>query len=148
MSTHATPHRAGPTNATTAAGAGADTAWTTTFALFAAVLMMLAGACGVLAGIAAILHDEVVVGTPQYTYALDLTAWGWIHLVLAVVLGAAGAGVLWGATWARAVGIAAAAINIVAHFAFLPHFPVWALVIIALDAIVIWALASYRGENA
>ncbi|GAA4697140.1 hypothetical protein GCM10023215_39110 [Pseudonocardia yuanmonensis] len=140
MSTHATPHRAEP--AATTVGTG----WTTTFALFAAVLMMLAGACGVLIGIAAILRDEVYVRTPQYLYTLDLTTWGWIHLALAVLLGAAGAGVLWGATWARTVGILAAGINLVAHFAFLPYFPVWALVVIALDALVIWALAVYQGE--
>jgi hypothetical protein len=144
MSTHATPHRAGPAADTTTA----DSGWTTTFALFAAVLMMLAGALGVLTGIAAILRDEVYVRTPQYLYTLDLTTWGWVHLVLAVLLVAAGAGVLWGATWARAVGIVAAAINLVAHFAFLPYFPVWALVIIALDVLVIWALAVYRGETA
>jgi hypothetical protein len=67
--------------------------------------------------------------------------------VLAVLLGAAGAGVLWGASWARALGIVAAGLNIIAHFAFLPHFPIWALTIIALDVIVIWALAGYRGET-
>jgi hypothetical protein len=144
MSTHATPRPADPA---AAASTGTSTQFATTFALFAAVLMMLAGACGVLTGIAAIVHDEVFVRTPQYTYALDLTAWGWTHLVLAVLLGLAGAGVLWGATWARAVGITVAGLNIVAHFAFLPYFPIWGLMLIALNAIVIWALASYRGET-
>ncbi|WP_433505440.1 DUF7144 family membrane protein [Pseudonocardia halophobica] len=147
MSTHATPRRKDPVAKTTT-GAGAGTEFATTFALLAAVLMMLGGACGVLTGIAAVVHDEVFVRTPQYTYALDLTAWGWTHLILAVLLGAAGAGVLWGATWARAVGITVAALNLVAQFAFLPYFPIWGLVLIALNLIVIWALASYRGEPA
>jgi hypothetical protein len=145
MSTHATPRRAESGGAATPGGSAE---YATTFALFAAVLMMLAGACGVLTGIAAIVHDQVFVRTPQYTYALDLTTWGWTHLVLAVLLGAAGAGVLWGATWARALGITVAALNIVAHFAFLPYFPIWGLMLIALNVIVIWALAGYRGEPA
>jgi hypothetical protein len=144
MSTHATPRRADHTQ-TGSTGAGTESA--TTFALFAAVLMLLGAACGVLVGIAGILGDAVVIRTPRYVYALDLTAWGWTHLVLAVLLGAAGAGVLWGASWARALGIVAAGLNIIAHFAFLPHFPIWALTIIALDVIVIWALAGYRGET-
>ncbi|MEU7812471.1 hypothetical protein [Pseudonocardia sp. NPDC049154] len=145
MSTHATPHRAESGGAATPGG---RTEFTTTFALFAAVLMLLAGACGVLTGIASIVQDEVLVRGPQYTYTLDLATWGWIHLVLAVLLGAAGAGVLWGASWARALGITAAALNIVAHFAFLPHFPIWGLMLIALNVIVIWALVPYRAEKA
>jgi hypothetical protein len=137
MTTRTTPHRS-------AAAAAA----TTTMALFAAVLMMLAGVLGVLVGIVAIMRDEIYVRTPDYLYTLDVSTWGWIHLVLAVVLGAAGVGVLWGATWARVVGIVAAGINLIAHFAFLPYFPVWAILIIALYVLVIWALAGYRGDTA
>ncbi|MEK6437964.1 DUF7144 family membrane protein [Pseudonocardia sp. T1-2H] len=144
MSTHATPHRAEPGGAATPGG---RTEFTTTFALFAAVLMLLGGACGVLTGIASIAQDELLVRTPQYTYTLNLATWGWIHLVLAVLLGAAGAGVLWGASWARPLGITAAGLNIVAHFAFLPHFPIWGLMLIVLNAIVIWALVPYRAEK-
>ncbi|MFR9805247.1 hypothetical protein ACL02T_23620 [Pseudonocardia sp. RS010] len=144
MSTDATR----PAESGGAATPGGRTEFTTTFAKGAAVLMLVAGACGVLTGLASIAQDEIVVRTPQYTYALDLSTWGWIHLVLAVLLGAAGAGVLWGASWARALGITAAALNIVAHFAFLPHFPVWGLMLIALNVIVIWALVPYRTERA
>jgi hypothetical protein len=144
MSTHATPQRAEPGGAATPGG---RTEFTTTFAKGAAVLLLVAGVCGVLAGISSIAQDELVVRTPQYTYTLNLTVWGWTHLVLAVLLLVAGAGVLWGASWARALGITAAGLNIVAHFAFLPHFPIWGLMLIALNAIVIWALVPYRAEQ-
>lgn len=141
MSTHATPQQAEPGGAATPGG---RTEFTRTFALGAAVLMLVGGVCGILTGIASIARNVLVVRTPQYTYALDLTVWGWTHLVVAVLLLVAGVGVLRGASWARGLGITAAALNIVAHFAFLPHFPVWGLVLIALNGIVIWALVPYR----
>ncbi|MCE0763725.1 hypothetical protein LWC35_12520 [Pseudonocardia kujensis] len=144
MSTDATR----PAESGGAATPGGRAEFTTTFALYAAILMLLGGAVGILTGIVSIAQSEVVVRTPQYTYALDVGTWGWIHLVLAVLLGVAGFGVLRGASWARALGITAAALNIVAHFAFLPHFPIWGLMLIALNLIVIWALVPYRAEKA
>lgn len=118
--------------------------WATGFAMFAGVLMITGGVCGVLAGLAAIFRDQIYVSTPAYTYALDLTAWGWVHLILGVVLALAGMGVLQGATWARVVGITVAGISLIVHFAFIPHYPLWSIVIIALNVVVIWALATYR----
>ena len=120
------------------------TPWATGFAMFAAVLMMVAGVWSVLAGIAAILNDQVYVTTPQYVYSFDITSWGWIHLILGVVLALAGVGVLQGTTWARVVGIAVASLSLLANFAFIPYYPVWSILIIALDVIVIWAIATYR----
>lgn len=143
MSSQATSHRAD-----SARGTVADSGRATTFAVFAAILMMLGGVMGVLVGVAAILRDEIYVRTPQYVLAFDVTVWGWVHIVLALALGAAGVGVVWGRNWARVVGIGAAGLNLIAHFAFLPYFPIWSLVVIALDLLVIWALAVYPGEPA
>ncbi|GEL21176.1 hypothetical protein PSU4_01300 [Pseudonocardia sulfidoxydans NBRC 16205] len=142
MSSQTTSHRTGPAHP----AAAPDSGWATSAAVFAAILMMLAGVLGVLVGVAAILRDEIYVVTPQYVVGLDVTVWGWVHLGLAVLLGAAGAGVVWGRDWARVVGVGVAGLNLIAHFAFLPFYPVWSLVIIALDVLVIWALAVYPGE--
>jgi hypothetical protein len=54
--------------------------------------------------------------------------------------------VLKGQTWARVVGIVLASLSMIANFGFIPHYPLWSLLIIALDAGIIWALASYRRE--
>jgi hypothetical protein len=116
--------------------------WATGFAMFAGVLMIVVGVWGVLAGIAAILNDEVYVTTPDYVYSFDLTSWGWIHLILGALLAVAGVGVVQGATWARVVGIALAALSLLANFAFIPYYPIWSILIIALDVVVIWALAT------
>lgn len=122
--------------------------WAVGFVVFAAVMMMLAGGFQTIAGIAAIFEDEFFVVGPNYVYDVDVTAWGWIHLILGVILFAAGAGVLSGATWARVVGITLASLSAFANFFFIPYYPVWSIVIIALDVAVIWALSVYGRPEA
>lgn len=135
-----------------ARGYGANDArpsgWAVGFVVFAAVMMMLAGGFQTIAGIAAIFEDEFFVVGPNYVYDIDVTAWGWIHLILGVILFAAGAGVLSGATWARVVGITLASLSAFANFFFIPYYPVWSIVIIALDVAVIWALSVYGRREA
>ncbi len=118
------------------------------FVVFAAVMMMIVGCFQVIAGIAAIFEDEFFVVGPNYIYDLDVTAWGWIHLILGVVLVLAGIGVLAGATWARVVGITLASLSAVANFFFIPYYPLWSILVIALDVAVIWALAVYGRQEA
>jgi hypothetical protein len=123
-----------------------ENAWASGLSLFAAALMMVAGVWHALAGIAALFEDTVFVSTPEYVYSFDLTAWGWIHLLMGILVLLAGVGVIRGQTWARAVGILLACLSLIANFLFIPHYPIWSLVIIALDVAVIWALATYRRD--
>jgi hypothetical protein len=109
-------------------------------------MMMIIGFWQALAGIAAIGQDKVYAATPEYIYAFDVTGWGWIHLLLGILIVCAGVAVFMGSTWARVVAIVLASLSMIANFAFVPHYPVWSLTIIALDAAVIWALATYRRE--
>jgi hypothetical protein len=125
-----------------------ETPWGTGFAMFAGALMLVVGVYQVIAGIAALVHDVLFVSTPGYTYAFDITGWGWVHLALGIVVGAAGVAVLQGRTWGRVVGIILAGLSLIANFLFIPYYPIWSLVIIALDIVVIWALAVYRHEPA
>jgi hypothetical protein len=124
------------------------TQWLTGFAMFAGVLMIVVGVWSVLAGLAAILNDNLYINTPEYVYSFDLTGWGWAHLILGALVALAGVGVLQGATWARVVGVTVAVLSLFANFAFIPYFPIWSILIIALDVIVIWALVTYRPEAA
>jgi hypothetical protein len=123
-----------------------ENAWATGLSLFAAALMMVAGVWQILAGIAALFQDTVYVSTPEYVYSFDLTAWGWIHLLMGILILLAGIGVVRGQTWARATGIVLACLSLIANFLFIPHYPIWSLVIIGLDVAVIWALATYRRD--
>lgn len=112
---------------------------------FAAFMMIMAGAFQGLLGFIAVLQDEFFVATPSYVFQFDATTWGWIHMLLGLVVFGAGIGVLAGQTWARAVGILLALLSAVANFVFMPYYPVWSLLIIALDVLVIWALVAHGG---
>ncbi|NMH95907.1 DUF7144 family membrane protein [Pseudonocardia acidicola] len=129
-----------------AAGRG-TTAWSTGFAMFAGAVLLVTGICQALAGISALFRDQVYVATPNYIYAFDLTGWGWFHLIFGAALALTGIGVLQGQTWARVVGIVLASLSIIANFLFTPHYPIWSLVIIALDVVVILALVREQRET-
>jgi hypothetical protein len=108
---------------------------------------MLEMTTAIFEGIAAIAEDDVFITTRNYTYNFSLTSWGWIHLVLGVLVVAAGMALFGGAVWARVIGIALAGLSMIANFMWLPHYPVWAIVLIAVDAFVIWALCFGRSRE-
>ncbi|GGX91880.1 DUF7144 family membrane protein [Streptomyces fructofermentans] len=118
------------------AAAGVSGGWL----VFAAVLMILGGLMALFAGISAIADDDVFATTRNYVFAFDLTAWGWIHLVVGLVVTLAGVALFQGAVWARAVGVVVATLSLIANFLWLPYTPFWAATLIALNAVVIWAL--------
>ena len=112
--------------------------------LFAGVVLITVGVFQFFQGLAAIIEQGFYIVAPNNVYELSITGWGWIHLILGVVVAATGFFVLTGQTWARVVGIAVVAVSALANFLFIPYYPVWALIIIALDIAVIWALATDR----
>jgi hypothetical protein len=123
-----------------------ETAWASGLTVFAGALMAVAGIYHVLIGIAALVNDKVYVAGLQYIYSFDLTSWGWIHLLLGVLVAVAGVAVLRGQLWGRVVGIVLASLSLIANFLFIPWYPIWSLLIIALDIGIVWALATYRRE--
>ncbi len=135
-----------PAGSRPTAPGGPSATFATGFAMFAGVLMLVAGLWSVLAGIAAILNDEVYVTTPEYVYSFDITGWGWIHLVLGVLVALAGISVVQGTTWGVVAGIVLASLSALVNFAFIPYYPIWSILIIVLDVVIIWALATYRRE--
>jgi hypothetical protein len=128
------------------AGREESSGWAAGFALFAAVMMIMAGVWQALAGLIAIFENEFYVATRNYLFEFDATTWGWIHLLVGVVVGLAGLGLLAGQTWARVVGIVLAVLSAIANFLFIPYYPFWSLLIIAVDIFVIWALAAHGRE--
>jgi hypothetical protein len=106
---------------------------------FAGVLLLVVGAFQALQGLSAIVRDGLLVLTRDYIYRFDISAWGWIHLVIGLALAAVGAAILTGKVWGRVVGIGLAAVSAITQFLWLPYFPVWATLVIALDVGVIWA---------
>src|SRR5215217_4381782 len=116
------------------------------FILFAAVMMIMAGVCQALQGLVGIFENEFYVPTRNYLFQFDATTWGWTHLLVGLLVAFAGWGLLSGRTWARTVAITLAVLSALANFAFIPYYPFWSLLVIALDVFVIWALAAHGGE--
>jgi len=107
---------------------------------FAATMMLLIGAFQIIAGIVAIVDDEFFVVVRSYTFNLDTTAWGWIHLALGVLLVVAGFGLIRRATWAGVTALFLCVLSAIDNFFFIPYYPFWSLLIIGLNVWVIWAL--------
>jgi hypothetical protein len=122
--------------------------WAAGFVLFAALMMIMAGCFQAFAGVVAIFENEFYVATRNYLLQLDATTWGWVHLVLGVIVALAGFAVMAGRTWGRVVGITLAMLSALANFAFIPYYPFWSLTVIAVDIFVIWALAAHGREVA
>ncbi len=121
-------------------------AWATGLILFAGVMMLMAGGFQAFAGAVAIFEDEFYVATPNYLLELDATTWGWVHLLLGLVVLFAGIAVMSGQTWGRVVGITLAVLSAFANFAFIPYYPFWSITIITLNIFVIWALSVHGGK--
>ncbi|MEU5208695.1 hypothetical protein [Streptomyces sp. NPDC020742] len=119
-------------------GRKAVTGWTT----FAAVLLVFAGAMTILAGISAIAHDDIFLATRNSLFSYSETGWGWIHLILGIVIFLAGCALFNGAVWARIIGVILAGLNAVANFLWIPHYPLWALTLLAMNIAIIWALCA------
>jgi hypothetical protein len=120
--------------------------WAVGLILFAAIMMIMTGVFQALQGLVAIFENEFYVATRNYTFQFDATSWGWIHLVIGLVVAFAGWGLLSGRTWARAAAIALAVLSAIANFLFIPYYPFWSLLIITLDIFVIWAIAAHGGD--
>ena len=131
------------TNRATAPQTTAKDSWALGIAVFAGILMMAIGIFQIIAGFAALLNDEFYRITPHYVFKLDTTTWGWVHLLAGVAVAVAGYAIFAGKRWARGVGIAVAGLSATANFLTVPRYPVWSLLMVALDVAVIWALAVY-----
>jgi hypothetical protein len=111
--------------------------------VYAAVMMIMLGFFHGIAGLVGVLEDELYVATPNYLFQLDATTWGWVHLIMGVIVVLAGFALFSGAVWARTVGVILAVLSMLANFVWLPWYPVWAIIMITANVFVIWALTAH-----
>ncbi|MFF7675414.1 hypothetical protein [Actinacidiphila glaucinigra] len=136
------------TTPTPAPRSGNHSAWAHGGVTFAGVLLLVDGVLAIFQGISGIAADNVYARIGDYVYKFNLTAWGWIHLVLGVLLVVTGTGLLNGAAlWSRITGVVLAGLGIIVSFLYLPYLPFWSIILIALDIFIIWALSHYRPER-
>ena len=110
---------------------------------FAAVIMILGGTFQAIEGLVALVNDKFYVVGSEYLFEFDVTTWGWIHLILGIVVALAGFFLFQGATWARTVAVIVASVGIITNFLWMPYYPVWSLTIITFDVFVIWAVTMH-----
>lgn len=114
--------------------------------VFAGLMMLINGFMNAISGIVALAKDDVYVRGSRTTVLLDLTAFGWVHLLLGILVAVAGFFVIRGATWAIAVAVVVTSVNILTQMLMLPSYPFWSVLIIALDVLILWALVVHGKE--
>jgi hypothetical protein len=126
---------------------GTDISGWAMWAAFAGVIMIMVGSLHGITGLVALFNDDYYVVRPSgLVINLDYTAWGWAHLLMGVLIVAAGCGAIVGQTWARAVGVLLAVVSAVTNMLFIAAYPLWSIIVITLDVVVIYALIVHGRE--
>jgi hypothetical protein len=125
-----------------------NSAWAVGGSIFAAATMFVGGLFQFFEGLVALINGgDFFVRTPNYVFRFDATAWGWIHLIIGVAVAACGLAIFTGNIVARSVGILIAVLALISNFLFLPYYPLWSIVLIALNILVIWSLSTTRLDD-
>jgi hypothetical protein len=114
--------------------------WAVAGATFAATMMILIGIFQFIAGLAAVINDDFYVVAQNYAFDLDVSGWGWIHMIVGILLAVGGFFLFAGRAWAAVFAIVLAGLSALVNFFFIPYYPFWSILVIALDVWVIWAL--------
>jgi hypothetical protein len=122
--------------------------WASGWAMFAGLMMIMLGIFHAIAGFAEIINPDSFVVTQKYVFKFDTSTWGWIHLIVGIVVFFAGFGIFSGRVWARTVGVILALVSAAAAFAWLPYVPFWSLLLIFVAISVIWALTTHGRDVA
>ncbi|MCY1136853.1 hypothetical protein OWR29_02505 [Actinoplanes sp. Pm04-4] len=115
--------------------------------VFAGVMLLMLGGFEIIEGTVALFKDDFFLTTRQgLVIPMDFTAWGWTHILIGVIGVCTGLGILYGQMWARVVGIVIAVLSALANLTFLPAYPFWCSIIIAVDVLIIYALSVHGRE--
>jgi len=113
---------------------------------FAGFMMIMGGFFNIVAGLTALFNDTWLVATSSNYLILDVTQWGWYHLIVGAIVLWAGFSVMTGAVWARTVGVVVALVSAVASLATIEVYPLWSVMILIVDVLVIFALTVHGDE--
>ncbi len=118
----------------------------TGWVFFAGFMMILAGVLQTITGLTALLNSKWLVVGERGLLVFNFTTWGWVHLLTGLIILMAGFSVMHGAAWARAVGVVLATVSFVANMAWVNTYPIWSIIIMVVDVLVIYALTVHGGE--
>ncbi|MCA9324654.1 hypothetical protein KDA23_01125 [Candidatus Saccharibacteria bacterium] len=109
-------------------------------------MMIISGGFQMISGLVAIFKDNFYVVTDRALVAFDITTWGWVHFLMGLIIFLAGASLLNGAVWARVLAVLLACVSLFANMAFMPVYPLWATLIMVVDALILYALLVHGDE--
>ena len=117
--------------------------------VFAGIMLCLLGIFHAMVGFVALFQEDYfLVGDSGLMVGVDYTAWGWSHLILGVVIAGAGVALTTrGATWARVVAVVVAVISAVVNLGFMSAYPLWSVMMIVVDVLVIYAVTAHGGHQ-
>ena len=113
---------------------------------FAGVMMVLIGCLNFFYGLAAVVNDDVVVVGGHGAIIADLTTWGWVTMILAVVLVLVGFGLFAETGWARWTAVFLVGLNALEQVWIFPAAPLWAFIVILVDVVIIYHLTARWAE--
>lgn len=113
--------------------------------MFAGCLMIVAGLFHMITGLVAIFQPTVYLTTANNLLVLDYTQWGWTHLLIGVILAASAASLFAGKLWGRIFAVFIATVSAIANFGFISSYPLWSIMIIAIDVMIIYSITVNGG---
>jgi hypothetical protein len=116
------------------------------WAYFAGFMMMTLGVLQGIAGLAGIFKNNYYVVTQTHLLVFNFKTWGWVNLILGIIILMAGLEVLRGALWARILAVFLAILSLVANMAFMNAYPLWSITMMVVDILVIYALTVHGSE--
>ena len=117
--------------------------WAVGWTGFAGVMLIILGVLDAIQGLTALFNDTFYVVGEEWIFEFNVTTWGWIHLIGGIILVLAGVGIFSGNVAARVVGVIVASLAALWNFAWLPYYPIWSIILIAIAIAVIWALTAH-----
>jgi hypothetical protein len=117
--------------------------------MFAGIMLMIVGFMNIFDGLVAITQTNYIRRNTGGLLPVtnNVKTWGWVAVIIGVIVVLAAFGVLAGATWARVVGILVASVNLMFQFAYLGHYAFWSFTLIIIDILVIYGLAARGGPE-
>ncbi|MGW0037417.1 DUF7144 family membrane protein [Gordonia sp. NPDC003376] len=121
--------------------------WAAGLSTVAAAVLLITGILQFFQGISAVRKDTLLVFTGDYVFKFTLTTWGWIHIVVGVIVAVVGLALFFGVTWARVLAIVVLAISVILNFLWIPYYPWWSIILIVLGVIGICAVAAWNTDQ-
>ena len=116
---------------------------------FAGILMLVRGAFQIFEGILGIINNSVYfVRTPNTLTTFSLETWGWVHIGVGILLLTGAVSVFAGRAWGRVIGSLMVGLSLLVNLMFLPAYPIWSILLVVLDVVMLYALIVRGAEAA